>query len=165
MSEHTSAVEMQVRRVRRTDLHDIVDLLKAADRPLVVDRAGAKRFRNIVGDLGCDFDVVVARERVCGFVHIAYVRDLLVGNRAQLMALIGATRKVREILLGRAVQRALRRRCRDVTVLPNEWVSIDSLDFSDDWRSADGCHRLDLEAGRRNAPSGDLPAGSQTCRG
>jgi hypothetical protein len=163
MSEQTSAVEMRVRRVRRTDLHDIVDLLKAADRSLAVDRAGAKRFRNIVGDLGCDFDVTVARERVCGFVHITYVRDLLVGNRAQLMALIGATQEVRQILLERAVQRALRRRCRDVTVLPNAWVAVESLDFTDDWRSADGCRRLDLEAGRRNAATGDLPAGRQTC--
>lgn len=152
---------MHIRRVRRGDLDDINTLLAETDLALVAaERAALRRFRNIVADLGCDFDVAIRRERVRGFVHVTYARDLLLGNRANLVALVGASAGVRTALLAVATARARRRRCVDITALAGPWMTVDPSAASPDWRAATGRWRLPLDA-----DDGDLPANTQTCRG
>ena len=57
-----------------------------------------------------------------GFVHLAYARDLRVGNRATLLALVADTPEVGRALFDAALRRARRRRCHDLTVTPSPWI-------------------------------------------
>jgi len=143
-------MDFRVRRVRRTDLRAIVRLLEATGLPVPPgDRAGLRRFRNIVADLGCDFDVAESRNGVRGFVHLTYSRDLRIGNRAQILALVPDSPEVRGALLNAATQRAIRRRCHDLTVAPGPWSAALRLDeLPPGWGRVDGCMRIDLAAER-----------------
>src|SRR5690606_37978805 len=91
--------------------------------PPDAERATLRRFRNIVGDLGCDFDVATRLGRIHGFVHVAYARDLLAGNRASLLALVADSAEVRAKLFDSALVRARERHCRDLTIHAGPWTS------------------------------------------
>ncbi len=135
-----------LRRARRTDLSAISALLEEANLPGPAnDRAGLRRFRNIVADLSCDFDVAGTRDGVRGFVHIAYARDLHCGNRGQVLALVSDSADVLEALLSAATKRALRRHCRDLSVIPGPWSSaLESAQMPSGWDRIEGCLRVDL---------------------
>ncbi len=121
------------------------------------DRAGLRRYRNIIADLGCDFDVAGARDRVRGFVHITYARDLHSGNRGQLLALVSDAADVRDALLAAALARATRRRCSDLTVSPGPWTAaFETAGSLTRWQRLDGCFRIDL-AGQRGAECSESP--------
>lgn len=121
-------MELHLRRVRRADFEQIRALTEAMKlEPPSADRAALRRFRNIVGDLGSDFDVAVSPRALHGFVHLAYARDLLAGNRAQLLALVGDSRDVRRMLFARAIDRAGRRQCRDLTAVGGPWLDSASV--------------------------------------
>lgn len=153
-----SFMDFRVRRARRADLGDIAALLEAVRLPAPTqDRAVLRRFRNIVADLGGDFDVASARDRVRGFVHLAYARDLHQGNRAQMLALVSDSLEVRDALIAASIERASRRHCQDLTVLPGPWTTtVESEQAIAGWHRLDGCLRIDL-AGERGAESSASP--------
>lgn len=151
-----------LRRARRTDLGAISALLEKASLPGTAnDRAGLRRFRNIVADLGCDFDVAGTRDGVRGFVHLTYARDLHSGNRAQLLALVFDSTEVLDALLAAAIERALRRHCRDLSVIPGPWSSaLESARIPSGWERIDGCLRIDLSP-RSQTHFSEAPATSR----
>lgn len=104
------------RRAQRTDFDAIRAILTAsglsAPEP---DRAGLRRFRRIVADLGGDLYLADATARVVGVVHVSYARHLISGPRARLELLVVAP-DVRRRGIGRglatwAAMRARRRGC------------------------------------------------------
>jgi GNAT superfamily N-acetyltransferase len=108
------------RRGRRTDFVEIAGILAASDAPVPVpDRATLRRFRSIVSDLGADFYVALFEERLVGFVHVTYARQLADAPRARVEALIVAPAARRNgvgsALAGLARSRAERRGCRDLS--------------------------------------------------
>jgi GNAT superfamily N-acetyltransferase len=108
------------RRGRRTDFVEIAGILAASDVPVPVpDRATLRRFRRIVSDLGSDFYVALFEERLVGFVHVTYARQLADAPRARVEALIvePAARRhgVGGSLAELARRRAERRGCRDLS--------------------------------------------------
>src|SRR5262249_30860791 len=79
------------RRGRRTDFVEIAGILAASEVPAPVpDRATLRRFRRIVSDLGADFYVALLDERLVGFVHVTYARQLAEAPRARVEALVVA---------------------------------------------------------------------------
>jgi hypothetical protein len=87
---------------------------------------------------------------VLGFVHLTYSRDLLMGNRAHLVALVTDSAEVRDALLRAASERAARRHCRDITLTPGPWNGAlsDDSQLPRGWRQIDGCMRIDLASER-----------------
>lgn len=140
----------RVRRVRRGDFGAIVKLLaKNGLATAAADRSGLRRFRNVVADLGSDFDVAATRNGVIGFVHLTYSRDLLMGNRAHLLALVTDSPEVCEALLKSATERASRRHCRDITLTPGPWNTfLRDSEPPPGWLWSDGCLRIDLASER-----------------
>jgi hypothetical protein len=146
-------MDLQLRRVQRSDFEAVLGIAAAGGLPIpAVDRAIHRRFRNIVSDLGNDFDVATARARLRGFVHLTYGRDLLVGNRAYLVALVADAVEVRNALFERAIARARRRQCCDLTTVTGPWVSsLEGLALSSGRSFVDGNIRIDLQTGREQS--------------
>jgi len=159
-------MDVHLRRVQRADLDAVLTLAEAEGLPIpAINRANLHRFRNIVGDLGCDFDVATTRARLRGFVHVVYGRDLLRGNRASLLALVGDSSEIRDALLERAIDRARRRQCCDLTGVAGPWLgSIDDSPFAERGDCAGAMIRIDLQGAREQSvavvrtPPGALPA-------
>lgn len=121
-------MDVRIRRVRREDFDQIAALAASLNlEPPTSERATLRRFRNIVGDMGCDFDVAERAGKVCGFVHVAYIRTLLEGNRGQLVALVADGTICRNRLFEAAVRRAARRQCRDLTAFEGAWLDASTL--------------------------------------
>jgi len=109
-------VVIQHRRARRTDVDAISAILTASRLPAPQsDRAGQRRFRRIVADLGADLYLAVAAARVVGVVHVSYARHLIAGPQARLELLIVAPdarrRGIGKGLAALAAMRARRRGC------------------------------------------------------
>jgi hypothetical protein len=140
----------RVRRVRRGDFGAIEKLLeKNGLATAAADRAGMRRFRNVVADLGSDFDVAATRNGILGFVHLTYSRDLLMGNRAHLLALVTDSPEARDALLKSATERAARRHCRDITLSPGPWNATPrDSEPPPGWHWVNGCLRIDLASER-----------------
>jgi GNAT superfamily N-acetyltransferase len=100
------------RRARRTDFEAIRALLTAsglaAPEP---DRAGLRRFRRIVADLGADLYLAVADARVVGVVHVSYARHLDRGPQARL-ELLAVAPDVRRRGIGTGLAALVARRAR-----------------------------------------------------
>ncbi len=138
-------MEIRVRRVKRADLDGLCELLDTAGLPVPLrDRAGLRRFRNIVGDLAVDFDVARQSERVTGFVHLSYTRDLLHGNRARMLALVGTSATTVATLFDAAQRRARARRCADITASAGPWLPSPESFTASGWLIAAGSFCVDL---------------------
>jgi GNAT superfamily N-acetyltransferase len=112
------------RRVRRTDFVAVLEVLSSSGLPIPpADRAVLRRFRRLASDLGSDFYVALAGERVVGFVHVTYARQLTVGMRGRIEALVVAPDARRDgvgtSLVTLARQRARRRGCHDLRCTPD----------------------------------------------
>jgi GNAT superfamily N-acetyltransferase len=107
------------RRARRTDFDAIRAILSASGLPAPEpDRAGLRRFRRVVADLGADLYLAVAAARVVGVVHVSYARHLLTGPQARLELLaIAPDARRRGIGRGLATLAAMRARRRGCAVL------------------------------------------------
>lgn len=107
------------RRGRREDFVAIMEVLAASGVATPPpDRATLRRFRGIIADLGTDLYVALSGARVVGFVHVTYARQITVGTRARMEALVVAPDARRQgigsSLAKLACQRAERRGCRDL---------------------------------------------------
>jgi N-acetylglutamate synthase-like GNAT family acetyltransferase len=128
------------RRARRTDADAVRTLLSDAgiERP-PDDRAGLRRFRHLVADLGGDLYLAERDARLVGLVHVTYSRHLLEGQRATLALLvvtpIARRRGVGAGLVALATARARRRGC-PVLACPGS----DAADDGRDWLRRLGWH-------------------------
>ena len=117
-------MEVAIRRVRRTDFTAVCRLAANADLPVPApERATLRRFRRMVADLGSDLYVASENSRPVGFIHVSYTRDLLSGCRGYLVALLSERESIGELLLRTANDRAKRRGCQSITVIPGPWTS------------------------------------------
>jgi GNAT superfamily N-acetyltransferase len=112
------------RRVRRTDFVAVLSVLSSSGLPVpAADRAVLRRFRRLASDLGSDFYVALAGERIVGFVHVTYARQLAVGMRGRVEVLVVAPEARRggvgTSLATLARQRASRRGCHDLRCTPD----------------------------------------------
>lgn len=110
------ALEIHIRRCRRTDFTAVMHLLADPDAPAAVpDRRTLRRFRAIVNDLGNDLYLAVVDGTVAAVVHVTYVRQLALAPRARVeRLLVGEAFRRRGIglaLFGLARERAIRRGC------------------------------------------------------
>jgi GNAT superfamily N-acetyltransferase len=104
------------RRARRTDFDAVSAILAASGLPAPQpERAGLRRFRRLVADLGADFYVAEIAARVVGLVHVTYGRRLIGGAHARLELLVVAPETrgqgVGRSLIQLAASRARRRGC------------------------------------------------------
>ena len=84
------------RRARRTDFDAIAAILAASGLPAPApERAGLRRFRRLVADLGTDLYVAETDARVLGIVHVTYVRPVSGAPRARLELLGGRCGRAR----------------------------------------------------------------------
>jgi N-acetylglutamate synthase-like GNAT family acetyltransferase len=107
---------IRYRRARRTDFAAISAILAASDLPaLTPERAGLRRFRRLVADLGADLYVAEIATSVVGVVHVTYSRHVIGSPRARLELLVVAPetrrRGVGRGLAELATRRARRRGC------------------------------------------------------
>lgn len=107
------------RRGRRTDFVAILGILAASGCAVPApDRAALRRFRRMVADLGSDLYVALLDERVAGFVYVTYTRDIALGTRGRIEALVVAPdarrRGVGASLAALARRRAAGRGCCDL---------------------------------------------------
>ncbi len=142
-------MELALRRARRGDFDAICQVAADCGAPAPPrERSVLKRFRNLVADLGADLYVATARERPVGFVHVAYDRDLLLGQRARILALLGDSPETMRSLLDLARNRADRRGCRDLRVVPGSWVpDVATVAAMAGWNAADCGFQFDLTQG------------------
>jgi GNAT superfamily N-acetyltransferase len=139
------------RRVRRTDFVDVLAVLGASGLPVPpTDRSLLRRFRRLASDLGADFYVALAGERVVGFVHVTYARQLAVGMRGRIEALVVAPEARRDGvgtgLAALARQRARRRGCHDLRCTPDTLgEEIRPFLARNGWRAEGQEFRVDLD--------------------
>ena len=106
------AGRISYRRARRTDFTAIVQVLGASGLPTPApDRPTLRRFRRLIADLGTDLYIAEASGRLVGFVHLTYVRDITVGTRARMEALV-VSPDVRRRGIGSSLTLLARRRGR-----------------------------------------------------
>jgi GNAT superfamily N-acetyltransferase len=108
------------RRGRRTDLFAVLSILAASELPTPApDRATLRRFRRLIADLGSDFYVALLDERLVGFIHVTYARQLADTAHARVEALAvvpeARGRGVGSSLAVLARRRAERRGCHDLS--------------------------------------------------
>jgi len=142
-------MEVEVRCARREDFTAICEIAAKSSLPVPVpERATLKRFRNIVADLGCDLYVATVRNSPVGFVHLAYQRDLLLGNRARLLALVASSTSTLGVLLETAYTRARRRKCHDIAMIPGVWLPpVSVIAALTGWRRRADALQFDLSPG------------------
>jgi len=142
-------MELALRRARRGDFDAICQVAADCGAPAPPrERSVLKRFRNLVADLGADLYVATKRERPVGFVHVAYDRDLLLGQRATILALLGDSPETVGSLLALASKRAAGRGCRDLRILPDPWVpDLATVAGIAGWNAADRGFQFDLTQG------------------
>jgi GNAT superfamily N-acetyltransferase len=139
------------RRVRRTDFVAVLDVLSASGLPVPPpDRSALRRFRRLASDLGADFYVALAGERVVGFVHVTYARQLAVGMRGRVEALVVAPAARRDgvgtSLAALARRRARRRGCQDLRCAPDlRGDAVRPFLARNGWRPEGEEFRVDLE--------------------
>jgi GNAT superfamily N-acetyltransferase len=107
------------RRARRTDFDTVAAILAASSLPAPAPgRAGLRRFRRLVADLGTDLYVAETDARVLGIVHITYVRPVSGAPRARLELLaVAADARGQGVGRGLAALAAARARRRGCTAL------------------------------------------------
>jgi N-acetylglutamate synthase-like GNAT family acetyltransferase len=138
------------RRARRTDFAAVNALLSACGTAIPeTDRAGLRRFRRLVADLGGDLYVAALDAGVVGVVHVAYTRHLLAGQQAWL-ALLAVAPDARRQGIGRslaalAAARARRRGCASLRCAPAA-AGADAAAFlaALGWRAAQQQFEFDL---------------------
>ena len=157
---------IQLRRVRRGDFNELRNFLLRADLPaLEPERATLRRFRNIVADLGADFDVAIRNGQIVGFVHLSYARDLRAGNRARLLALIGESPEVDSALVETAINRALGKQCRDIAIEPGAWIKVPkALKRVSQKQCINNFFLVDLPLGQRHSKGGSESCNPQLSR-
>ncbi len=100
----------RLRRGRRTDFVAILGILASSGYPVPLpDRAALRRFRRVVTDLGSDLYVALLDDRVSGFVYVTYTRDITLGTRGRIEALVVAPDARRRGLGAALAELALRR--------------------------------------------------------
>jgi GNAT superfamily N-acetyltransferase len=139
------------RRGRRTDLFPVLGVLAESELTTPVpDRATLRRFRRLVADLGCDFYVALLDERLVGFVHVTYARQLADAPRARVEVLVVApsarSRGVGTSLAALARRRAQRRGCGEVSYFARAAES-DARSFlvRQGWQSQGEVFRLPID--------------------
>lgn len=141
------------RRVRRTDFAAVHALLDACGLPVpAADRAGLRRFRRVVADLGADLYVATVDERVAGIVHVTYRRDLRHGQQAQLVLLAVAPADrghgVGRALAAWAMARARRRGCTRLECTPGAAADAAAAFLTAlGWQTAGPRFAIDLAGG------------------
>jgi N-acetylglutamate synthase-like GNAT family acetyltransferase len=140
------------RRARRADFGAVREILAAGGAvPAAPDRAHLRRFRRVVADLGDDFYVAVAGERVVGFVHLSYARQIFRAGRARVETLLVAPewreRGVASSLLELAMTRARRRGCAEIGWVPPPSSEVRTLLAGLGWQSSEESFRVDLAGG------------------
>ena len=139
------------RRVRRTDFVAVVGVLSASGLPVPPpDRSLLRRFRRLASDLGTDFYVALAGERVVGFVHVTYARQLATGMRGRVEALVVAPEARRcgvgTSLAALARRRAGRRGCDDLRCTPDlQREEVRPFLTRNGWRVEGEEFRVDLD--------------------
>jgi GNAT superfamily N-acetyltransferase len=148
-----AAGSIRHRRGRRTDLFAILGVLAASELPTPVpDRATLRRFRRLIADLGNDLYVALLEERLVGFLHVSYARQLAAAARARVEALVVAPeargRGVGSSLAELARRRAERRGCHDLSYsTTSSTPRAAPFLIRQGWRSDGEVFRLDLASG------------------
>lgn len=138
------------RRGRRTDLFAILKILAASELTTPVpDRATLRRFRRLVADLGSDVYVALLEERLVGFIHVTYARQLADAPRGRVEALVVAPeargRGVGASLAALARRRAERRGCHDLSYCSTpSTLRAGTFLTRQGWRSDGEVFRLEL---------------------
>jgi GNAT superfamily N-acetyltransferase len=138
------------RRVRRTDFAAVMGVLGASGLPVPPpDRALLRRFRRLASDLGSDFYVALVGERVVGFVHLTYARQLTQAMKGRVEALVVAPEARRDgvgtSLATLARRRARRRGCSDLRCTADlQAEGIRPFLTRNGWRAEGDEFRVDL---------------------
>jgi GNAT superfamily N-acetyltransferase len=140
------------RRAHRADFDAVRDLLAASGLTSPArERADLRRFRRIVADLGGDLYVALAAERVVGFVHLSYTRQIASAGRARIEALLVAPawrrQGVASSLVDLALARARRRGCAEIGWVPPPGPEARGFLLRLGWEPCGECLRVDLSAG------------------
>lgn len=145
-------VTIRNRRARRDDFGAVREILAASgSTPPSLERAHLRRFRRVVADLCDDLYVALAADRVVGFVHVSYTRQIARASRAHVEALLVAPewreRGVVSSLIDLARTRARRRGCAEL-----DWISPPSPEIrrfliDQGWRPSGESFRVDLGEG------------------
>jgi GNAT superfamily N-acetyltransferase len=114
-----------MRRGRRADFVPVMEVLVKSGLPVpAADRAVLRRFRKLVSDPGSDLYVAVVDERIVGFVHVSYSRQLGTPQRARIESLVVLPElrggDVESSLMTFALERARKRGCHSLDCTAGE---------------------------------------------